>query len=100
MRRLAQGHLDTRLRGARDRTSNLPFKSQPALPPELSQPPVSTPGPRPGSTLPQTVTAKYHRLPLETGWSTEFTDGVEWSQVCIQPSHLVLSMTITSLTST
>ena len=34
VRRLAQGHLDTRLGGAGDRTSNLPVTSQPAPPPE------------------------------------------------------------------
>ena len=34
VRCLAQGHLDTRWRGAGYRTSNLPVTSQPALPPE------------------------------------------------------------------
>ena len=34
VRRLAQGHLDTRLGGAGNRTMNLPVTSQPALPPE------------------------------------------------------------------
>ena len=34
VRRLAQGHLDTQLRGSRDRTSNLSVRNQPAL--ELS----------------------------------------------------------------
>ena len=35
VRRLAQGHHETRLGGAGDRTSNLVVTSQPALPPEL-----------------------------------------------------------------
>ena len=34
VRCLAQGHLDTQLGGAGDRTSNLPVNSQPTLPPE------------------------------------------------------------------
>ena len=38
VRCLAQGHLDTQLGGAWDRTSNLPVTSQPALPPELLPP--------------------------------------------------------------
>ena len=38
-RRLAQGHLDTQLGGAGDRTSDLPVTRQPALPPELLSPP-------------------------------------------------------------
>ena len=38
MRCLAHGHLDTLLRGAGDRTSNLPVTSQAALPPELLAP--------------------------------------------------------------
>ena len=40
MRRLAQGHHDTQLGGAGDRTSNLAVTSQPALPPELTPPSV------------------------------------------------------------
>jgi hypothetical protein len=42
VRRLAQGHLDTQQGGAGDRTSNLPVRSQPALPLELSQPTFQT----------------------------------------------------------
>ena len=38
VRCLAQGHLDTQLGGARDRTSNLAVASQPALPPTLLPP--------------------------------------------------------------
>ena len=34
VRGFAQGHLDTQLGGAGDRTSDLPVTSQPALPPE------------------------------------------------------------------
>ena len=33
----SQGYIDTKLRGARDQTSNLPFTSQPAIPPEQSR---------------------------------------------------------------
>ena len=38
MRRLAQGHPDTQLGGAGDRTLTLPVTSQPTLPPVLSRP--------------------------------------------------------------
>ena len=38
VRCLAQGHLDTQLGGAGDRTNNLQVTSQPALPPELLLP--------------------------------------------------------------
>ena len=37
---LAQGHLDTPLRGAGFQTSNLPVTSKPNLPPELSRSPT------------------------------------------------------------
>ena len=40
VRRLAQGHLTTRLGGAWDRTSNLPLTSHHALPPEPRAAPV------------------------------------------------------------
>ena len=36
VRRLAQGHLNTQLGGAGDRTSNLPVTSQPSLTPKVS----------------------------------------------------------------
>ena len=38
MRRLAQGHLDTQLEGAGDRTGKRQVTSQPAPPPELLSP--------------------------------------------------------------
>jgi hypothetical protein len=43
VRRLAQGHLDTQLGGAGDRTSNLPVTGQPAVPPEPHVANISTP---------------------------------------------------------
>ena len=56
MRRLAQGHLDTQLGGARDRTSNLPVVAQPVAQCEHTNV---------GSLLDQS--AKSEAVPLQRG---------------------------------